>query len=149
MTINKDKLRTLLLSLEAESIEDAEEHYDAFVEEALAEAQDGGDRVDQAQATSTKFKAAQAERSLHEHEKHLEILEGINFSAKTVVESGAVVNVNGRTLVVSVPTRKFELDGVTMIGVSPAAPLVKAMLDLEAGASFKFHGKKMKITSIA
>jgi hypothetical protein len=57
-----------------------------------------------------------------------------------------VVKVNGRHLVIALPTPTFEFNGVEMLGMSAEAPL--AMARLRAGDTFEFNRKRFEIAEI-
>ncbi|GJL54949.1 MAG: hypothetical protein NPIRA02_20810 [Nitrospirales bacterium] len=72
----------------------------------------------------------------------------MSFDQKQIVEEDAVVKVNGRHLVIAVPTPTFEFNGIEMLGVSADAPLAMAMARLSAGDIFKFNQKRFEIEEV-
>ncbi len=57
----------------------------------------------------------------------------------STVQTGALVITNETLFYIAISTGRFEIDGVTVIGISVKAPIYNAMQGLAKGDSFKFH----------
>lgn len=146
--MNKSALKDTLLSLEQVSIEDAHAHYESYLMGALLDTSAVGDTADQAQIFQSGQVAQKIEHQLHAHERHLQKIRSMDFDRKQIVQEGAVVEVNGRYLVIAVPTPTFEFNGVEMLGMSADAPLATAMAGLKAGDTFEFNRKRFEIAEV-
>lgn len=67
---------------------------------------------------------------------------------KEKVEFGAVVITDTTNFVISISSKKIEIDHKVYYVISPAVPLFQAMHDLGKGDSFEFNGKKQTILDI-
>ena len=146
--MNKSALKDTLLKLEHVSIQHARAHYDIYLKGALLDPVTVGDIADQAQIFQSGHVAQEVEHQLHAHEQHLQKIRSINFDRKQIVEEGAVVKVNGRHLVIAVPTPTFKFNGVEMLGMSAESPLAMAMAGLRAGETFEFNRKGFEIAEV-
>jgi predicted methyltransferase len=146
--MDKSALKDTLLKLEQVSIHDARAHYETYLKGALLDSVEVGDTADQAQIFQSGEVAQKVEHQLHAHERHLQKIRSIDFDRKQIVEEGAVVEVNGRHLVIAVPTPTFEFNGVEMLGMSADAPLATAMAGLRAGDTFEFNRKRFEIAEV-
>jgi hypothetical protein len=57
----------------------------------------------------------------------------------SVVEPGAIVFTAQFTFFIGISSEKFEVDGVTIVGISTRAPIYASMKGLQKGSSFKFN----------
>lgn len=57
----------------------------------------------------------------------------------STVQPGALVMTNEILFFIAISTEKFEIDGITVIGISVRAPIYKVMEGLAKGDSFKFN----------
>lgn len=57
----------------------------------------------------------------------------------STVEPGALVVTKEMIFFIAISTEKFEIDGVTVIGISARAPIYEAMQGLTKGEAFKFN----------
>jgi hypothetical protein len=146
--MDKSALKDTLLRLEQVSIQEAQAHYESHLKGALLDSSAVGDTADQAQIFQSGEAAQNIEHQLHTHEIHLHKICSIDFDPKQIVEEGAVVKVNGRHLVIAVPTPTFEFNGVAMLGMSAEAPLAMAMAGLRAGDTFQFNRKRLAIAEV-
>jgi hypothetical protein len=78
----------------------------------------------------------------------LEALRGIDFSAKSSVEPGAVVITEKFNFLIGFPSIPFDFDGLHLVGVSKASPIYPFMTGKRSGESFKFGDKTYTITEI-
>jgi hypothetical protein len=78
----------------------------------------------------------------------VEKLKGIDFGTKDHVAEGVMVKLNGRYLVVAVPTSRFVCDGKSFIGISANAPIYRRMRGLRKGDKFTFGGHRFTIEQL-
>lgn len=147
MSIDKQALKTTLLSLEHTVIADAEKAYQDYLGGVRFDRDQTVELDDVAQAATQQNLAQETEGRLHEHLDHVEQIEAITFGPKSTVEPGAVVKLSGtdRHLVVAVPTVAFTCEGLPYLGISTEAPLYQAMKGLEEGDDFEFDGTERTI----
>jgi transcription elongation GreA/GreB family factor len=148
-TIDKAKLRAILLQLEALSIAESRDLYQSHLETArlvLSEPDDEGQRSQQEQSA---VEANGFEEQSHLHQQHRHVIEALPFDRTSVVEPGAVVSVNNnRYFVIAVPTQVISIDGIDIIGISVESPLYEAMAGLQAGETFEFQQKTFVVTDV-
>jgi transcription elongation GreA/GreB family factor len=148
MAFAKSGLKEALLRLEDLSIEQASAALRANFQAARLNLDDIEDDQDQSQQRQAAEMADALWPRVHEHETHRRILEELPFGPRERVEPGAVVRVEGRYLVIAVPTPAFVFGGVQLVGVSPDTPLAHAMAGLAAGDTFSFRGRDLKVEEI-
>lgn len=146
--MDKTALKTRLLELTRADYEAAREKYETLVAEARVTGDEPLERDQQSRAESNGELAAAWDEAMHDDEARLQRLNEIDFGTKSEVELGAAVELDGRVLVVCVATPEFELEGKTVMGISPAAPIFQAMQGLGAGDSFDFNGTSHDITAV-
>jgi hypothetical protein len=57
----------------------------------------------------------------------------------THVEPGAIVSTDKLTFFIAISSDKFEIEGVTIVGISTRAPIYSSMKGLQKESSFKFN----------
>lgn len=150
MPIDKPALARTMRSLEEAAIQAAEHSYQEILSEARIDRDETVDLDVAAQSATTSNLAGQVEQQLQEHRTNLRQLEAVDFGPRTEVELGAVVKLVGddRHLVVAISTSAFECDGIAYMGISPRAPLYRAMEGLEEGESFDLGERELEIELI-
>lgn len=144
----KQMIRDMLLSLEAEELATAKAHHEAYQHESQLDDREVHDKDDIAASRGNADLAAAFDTPVHTHHAKIDVIENLDFSPKDTVEPGAVVSFGGRNLVVAVSTARFEIGGVTYMGISPQSPIYKAMAGLQAGEEFQFNGQSMVIDDV-
>ncbi|SED16000.1 hypothetical protein SAMN04489761_4466 [Tenacibaculum sp. MAR_2009_124] len=146
--MDKLKLKDTLIALEKHHIDEAEMKYDDFLLGNLLDKTDVIDDDDQSHHRQSIEISDQLEEQAHVHLEHFKTIQNISFTAKTVVEPGAVVSVNGRCMVIAVSKPVFTIDGRKFIGISTNAPIYKELAGKKAGESFVFNGNNFKIETV-
>lgn len=144
----KTALRDRMLSLEAEELITAKEHYERFIAESKLDDREQHDNSDIAEARENADLAAAFDHPVKDHHAKIDVLENLDFAVTDRVQPGAVVGFGGRHVVVAVSTAQFELEGITYMGISPQSPIYKAMEGLEEGDSFVFNGKNVTLDEV-
>lgn len=144
----KAAIRDRMMSLEAAELDAAKAHYEAFMAESMLDGREVLDKDDLAVSRENADLAAAFDHPVQTHHAKIDLLENLDFSPKDTVEPGAVVEFGGRRFVVAVSTNRFDLDGVTYMGISPQSPIYKAMAGLGAGDIFTFNGKEIEIEDV-
>lgn len=144
----KATLRDRMLSLEAEELTAAKEHYERFVKDAQLDLREHYDNSEIAEARENADLAAAFDHPVKDHHSKIDALENLDFSMTDKVGPGAVVSFGGRHVVISVSTATFDHDGVSYMGISPQSPIYQAMKGLEEGDSFMFHGKEVVVDEV-
>ena len=81
--------------------------------------------------------------------REMEFLKNLDPSkVATIVEPGAVVVTNKRTIYICVSIEEFEVQGKEFFGMSFKAPLFIAMRGLSKGTSFKYNETEYDILDI-
>lgn len=146
--MDKSAIKTRLLELTRDDYEAAREKYETMVAEARVPDNEPLEHDQQSRAESNGELAAAWDEAMHDDEARLRRLNEIDFGAKQEVTTGAAVELDGRVLVVCVATPEVEVEGRTVMGISPAAPIYRAMEGLSAGDSFEFNGARHEIAAV-
>lgn len=144
----KATLRDRLLSLETAELSTAKEHYQRFMADAKLDGREQHDNSDIAEARENADLAAAFDHPVKDHHSKIDILENLDFSETKIVCPGAVVQFDGRRVIVAVSTAQFDHDGLNYIGISPQSPIYKAMEGLKVGDVFEFNGQEVKIDEV-
>lgn len=146
--MDKTELKTRLMDMTQADYDAAREKFQSLAAEARVSGDETVERDMQSQAEAAGEMAAAWDEAMHDDEARLKRLKEIDFGPKEQVTDGAAVEVDGRLLVVSVSTQEFEFNGQKAMGISPAAPIYKAMQGLGEGDSFTFNGAEHEIAAI-
>lgn len=144
----KSALRNRMLSLEADELTTAQEHYARFIADAKLDDREQHDNSDIAEARENADLAAAFDHPVKDHHAKIDVLENLDFSVTEYVRPGAVVSFGGRHVVVSVSTTEFYHDGVVYMGISPQSPIYKTMDGLSEGDIFVFNGKDIRVDEV-
>ncbi|GAA6200014.1 hypothetical protein [Aquicoccus sp. SU-CL01552] len=137
-----------LLSLESEELATALAHYEAHMEGSVLDDREGHDRDEISASTEAVGLAAAFHHPVMTHHAKVDVIENLDFTPTDTVRPGAIVTFDGRKLIVAVSTARFDVDGVTYMGISPESPIYKAMDGLKAGDSFAFQGREIEIEDV-
>lgn len=96
-----------------------------------------------------RIKDALLARARTQAEASRESIEGLDVSAKSSVEPGAVVGFGGARYVVGIVADAVDVDGVTYEGISPDSPVYAAIEGLALGDTFDFRDRKQTIDFLA
>lgn len=146
--MDKTKLKTRLLEMTQADYDAARQKFQSLASEARISGGETVERDQQSRAEAAGEMAAAWDEAMHDDEARLNRLAEIDFGPKNAVTDGAAVLVDDRLLVVSVSTQEFDFDGQRAMGISPAAPIYKAMQGLSEGDSFTFNGSDHQIRAI-
>ena len=146
--MDKAALKAAMLSLEEQELAHAREHYEEFLAEAQLDRTEPIERDEMAQSRMASDLAHAFDQPVHEHTEKIDKLMSLDFGPKTEVEEGAVVRVGGRYFVIAVSTRKFEHEGLTLMGISAQAPIYRAMEGKTEGDTFTLNGREMEIEEL-
>ncbi len=146
--MDKSKIKAALIDLEEHTIEEAHMNHEEFLAGIQLNRDEVVDIDDQSHYRASIEISESMDKRLHEHEGHLKIINEISFGPTDSVKAGAVVSVNGRCLIVSIPKSKFTIDGQDYIGISTLAPIYKELEGKKAGYEFTFNGHNFTIDSV-
>ncbi|MGD9865464.1 MAG: hypothetical protein AB7S99_19860 [Pseudodonghicola sp.] len=144
----KKSVQDRLLALESEELASAREHLDAHIRDSILDEREVRD-TDDLTASNEQVGLAEAfSHPVQTHEAKVDVIENTDFALTDTVQPGAVVVVDGRHFIVAVSTRRFDVGGVTYMGISQESPIYQAMEGLKAGESFDFNGKDVEIEDV-
>lgn len=146
--MDKQKIKQAIVDIEQHDIEDLAKIHEAFLKGNQLNHTDVIDQDDQSHLAESMDVSERLYDQVHDHETHLVTINGMSFHPSDKVQPGAVVVLNGRNLVVSVPTKTFEVDGEKFIGISTQAPIYEHLEGKAAGGEFVFHGRKFHIDKV-
>lgn len=144
----KQVLHDKMLSLEEAELATAIAHYEAHLKDTKLDDREQHDVDDLADSTESAELAAAFDHPVHTHQAKIAAIEGIDFGITERVEPGAVVSFNNRHFVVAVSTTKFQVDGITVMGISVQSPIYQAMEGLKEGDSFTFQGREITLDEV-
>jgi len=147
--MNKEVVRARMLSLSEGELQQAKQSYVAFLESAMIDRTEPA-RPDDASMAEAAGEIAEAfDQPIHTSAEKVEKLKAIDFGPKDHVAEGAIVKLNGRFFVVSVPTSPFVCDGESFMGISTDAPIYRRMRGLHDGDKFTSGGHQFTIEQLA
>lgn len=144
----KQALRDKMLSLEEAELATAIAHYEAFLKEAKLDDREGHDNDELADSTENAELAMAFDHPVHTHQAKIAAIEATEFAVTDRVGPGAVVSFNNRHFVVAVSTTRFEVEGVTYMGISIQSPIYKAMEGLGEGDTFTHNGTDFELDEV-
>lgn len=144
----KQSIADRLMSLEAEELETAIAHYEAFLKDSKLDDREMHDKDDIAGATENLELAAAFDHPVQAHHAKIDVIENTDFALTDVVGPGAVVILGDRRFIVAVSTVRFDFQGDTYMGISQQSPIYKAMAGLEAGDTFQLNGRTLEIEDV-
>lgn len=144
----KQAVHDKMMSLEAAELASAIAHYEAFMTEAKLDDREVHDKDDIVGARENADLAAAFDHPVQAHHAKIDVIENMDFSLTDTVGPGALVTFSDRSFIVAVSTTRFEVDGVTYMGISTQSPIYKAMTGLRAGDVFSFNGKETEIQDV-
>ena len=146
--MNKAIVRNTMLSLEEEFLTHAKQGYAEYLKSAMIDRTEPTESDESAQAETASDLAEAFDEPVHTHSDKIEKLKTIDFGEKTEVAEGAIVKLNGHYFVISVSTARFECDGESFMGISPQAPIYKAMQGKRAGETFAYRDQRFDIQAV-
>lgn len=144
----KQSIADRLMSLEAEELETAIAHYEAFLKDSKLDDREMHDKDDIAGATENLELAAAFDHPVQAHHAKIDVIENTDFALTDVVGPGAVVVLGDRRFIVAVSTARFDFQGDTYMGISQQSPIYKSMAGLQAGDSFTLNGRELEIEDV-
>lgn len=146
--MDKQALKTTMLALEAAELEEAREHYEAYLKEARLAENEPHETDEMASARIAADLAHGFDAPIHDHEAKIAALKEMDFKSRDTVGPGAVVSWQGRNFVVSVATKRFEVGGETYMGISMDSPVYGKIEGLSAGDSFEMNGVEITLDRV-
>jgi transcription elongation factor GreA len=85
---------------------------------------------------------------LNKARRQLDMINTLDFSAKTHVAPGAYIETDHFNCLVAFATTPFMVDGKTVVGISIDSPIYASMLGKKENDSFAFGGRTYQILQI-
>ena len=146
--MNKFKLKQVLIDLEGQAIEKAQMSYEGFLIGNLLNRNEVVAVDDHSRHRASLEISEALDKQFHKHKEHLNIINKISFGPTDKVKPGAVVSVNGHSLIIAVPKPTFNVDGQKFIGISTKAPIYKEIKGKSRGDEFTLNGYKFIIEGV-
>lgn len=146
--IDKSHLRETMLALTESELAQAHKNYERFLAAARLDRSEPIESDEQGQAENAADLAEAFDDQEHKAEAKLAAIRRLDYGPKSKVEPGAVVRFGERFLVIGVSTAEFECSGQRFIGISPAAPIYKALEGKTAGEDCEFRGRDIHIQEV-
>ncbi|KPP86283.1 MAG: Protein of unknown function (DUF2924) [Rhodobacteraceae bacterium HLUCCA08] len=146
--MDKQALKAAMLALEAAELQEAREHYEAYLQESRLAENEPHERDEMASARIAADLAHGFDAPIHDHEAKIMALRDMDFAPRDSVGPGAVVSWNGRNFVVAVATQRFEVDGETYMGISMDSPVYRKIDGLAAGETFEMNGIEITLDRV-
>lgn len=137
-----------LMSLEAQELAVAIAHYEAFMADARMQARETHDKDDMVASRENADLAAAFDAPVQTHHAKIDVIENTDFALTDTVGPGALVSFGDRNFIVCVSTGRFEVDGVSYMGISPQSPIYQAMAGLQSGDAFEHNGRSFEIERV-
>jgi hypothetical protein len=137
-----------MLSLSEDEVQQAKQGYAAFLMSAMIDRTEAARRDDASMAEDAGEIAEAFDQPIHTSVEKMEKLKSIDFGPKNRVADGAIVKLNGRFLVVSVPTGTFVCDGESFMGMSTDAPIYRRMRGPRDGDKFTFGRQRFTLEQL-
>jgi hypothetical protein len=144
----KQSLHDKMLALEEAELETAMAHYQSFMADTKMDGSEAHTIDDFADARESADLAAAFDHPVQNHQHKIAAIEATDFSETDTVAPGAVVRLGGRNFVVCVATSKFDIDGLSYMGISVLSPIYQAMDGLKAGETFEHNGREFTIDDV-
>lgn len=146
--MDKGKVRKVMLALTSEELGHANEKYAEYFAASKPVDDETVVQDEQAQAWTQADLAQSFEQPVQAASHKLKAVRALDFGPKDLVEPGAIVELDGKYLVIGVSTDRFTCDGLEMMGLSQAAPIYSAIDGLAAGETGEFRGRTLKVDAI-
>ena len=146
--MDKQKLKAALIKLEKHTIEDVSKEHDNYLHGNMLDQDDVVDLDDQSHHVESDEVTHQLDKQIDEHQHHLFTINNISFEDTDTVQPGAVVKVNGRSMVIAVAHPRFTYNGAEFIGVSTESPIYQALRGKKAGDTVTLNNKELTIESL-
>lgn len=146
--MDKQALKDAMLALEAAELQEAREHYEAYLKESRLAANEPHERDEMATARIAADLAHGFDAPIHDHEAKIAALRDMDFAPRDTVGPGAVVSWGGRSFVVAVATKRFEVAGETYMGISMDSPVYRKIDGLQAGDTFEMNGVEIAVDQV-
>jgi len=146
--MNKEAVRATMLSLSEDELQQAKEGYATFLKSAMTDRTEPIRRDDASMAETASEIAEAFDQPVHTSTEKIEKLKTIDFRHTNRVAEGAIVKLNGRFFVISVPTSRFVCHGEWFMGISTDAPIYHRMQGLRDGDKFTFGGRPFTIEQV-
>ena len=147
--MNKDSVRAKLIELATAELEAARTAYDEHLEAAKPAVDETVTEDEQSQTWAEAEIAEALEGPMRIAEGKISTLEALDFGPKEFVEPGAIATVGGKHFVIGVSMDHFTVDGIDLMGLSPAAPLYQAIEGLGKSETASFDGRDRTIDQVA
>lgn len=144
----KKSVHDCLMSLEEAELATAIAHYEAFLQNSQLDAREVHDKDDFVASRENADLAVAFDTPVQTHHAKIDAIENTDFSLMDVVGPGAVVKFGDRRFIVCISTTRFDVGGVTYMGISTQSPIYRAMAGLKAGESFSFNGRDLEIQDV-
>jgi transcription elongation GreA/GreB family factor len=145
----KNKLKALGLDVLRKRIVTAQEAMREAQEAANSEEKSSaGDKYETGRAMG-QLQKEMLGRQLAEYAKDVKALQSVGTDS--VLEqggAGAFIRTGGMAFFVSAGLGKQEVDGLTIVFVSPLAPLARSLQNKQAGDSIRFNGVNLVIEEV-
>lgn len=147
--VNKDRLREALIALKEEDLAEDLAQVDEHMEAATLDQFEPHESDELSQARDEADKAAFFDQAARAEGERIAHLESLDFGPKTEIGPGAAFTMNGAHYVVATSTRRFDVDGMTFMGISTGAPIYQALEGAAAGETVTMGKRKLKVTAVA
>jgi hypothetical protein len=146
--MDKQALKTRMLTLEQAELDHAREKYAAFLADARLDPTEPHETDEISRAEFAGEMAEAFDQPVHDHAEKLAYLKALDFAPSRAVGEGAVVRIGQRWFVIAVSTARFDFDGDTLMGISTGAPIYAEIEGLARGDSFTFNGRQMSVEEL-
>lgn len=147
-TMNKKALLTTFIHEQEHIISDLETLIKTNLSGADLDEDDTRDLDDFARQDTLSEMNKRLENQLNDAKVYLEILDGLDISAKETVAPGAVVETDKFNFFISVPNNGIEFNEKRYVGMSTDAPIYQFLKGKKEGETVKFGKQEYTIKAV-
>ena len=146
--MEKEKIKQTLIANQEQIISDIKERIKANFELVDLDENDTLDPEDYSHQNESSEIGQLLTSQLEKSKKELAKIISLDFSKKTKIEVGAIVQTNHFSFVIGVSTLPFQIENKNFIGISTDAPIYSATIRKKENDTFTYSNNSYHIVSI-
>lgn len=146
--MNKSKIKQKLIEIQEQIINDLKERVNAHYELVDLDDNDTLDPEDYSHQNEASDMEQLLSQQLEKAKQDLVKINSIDFSNKTKIELGSVVQTNNFSFIIGVSTLPFQIDNKNYIGISTNAPIYSTMIGKKENETFSYSNNSYHIVAI-
>lgn len=144
----KSRIKQKLIEIQEQIINDLKERVNAHYELVDLDDNDTLDPEDYSHQNESSDMEQLLSQQLEKAKQDLAKINSIDFSNKTKIELGSVVQTNHFSFIIGVSTLPFQIENKNFIGISTNAPIYSAMIGKKENETFTYSNNSYHIVAI-